>query len=46
MRVLHHYKYWLNTAKRPHSANMSWTTLICLIVRGLMGGKAILSVEF
>ena len=39
VRTLHQYHYWLNTAERPHTANMSWSALICLIVRGLMGEK-------
>ena len=39
VRGLNQYYYWLNTAKRPHTANISWAALVCLIVRGLMGEK-------
>ena len=41
VRGLSHYHYWPNTAKRPHTANINWTALTCLIVRELKGGDAI-----
>ena len=41
VRTLNQYHYWLNTAERPHTANMSWTALIWLIVRELMGEKQV-----
>ena len=45
MRGLSHYHYWPNTAKRPHTANMSWAALTCLIVSELKGRESRLKVK-
>jgi hypothetical protein len=41
------YKYWLNKAKRPNTANIKWAALVWLIVRRLgRERKAMLNFKF